>query len=881
MGGANRPEMRTLVKVLLLEDRPADAELVMSALRRESGQIQCQIASTEPEFLAALDDLPDCILADYNVPGFGALAALDVRNRKHPDIPLIVVTGSLGDEAAAECIRLGANDYLLKDRLARLPEAVAHALEKRAKEEEKRRSDKAFRESERLNRAIINSSIDCIVTIDQHGKIVEFNPAAERTFQVERSDVIGAPMAGLIIPPRYREAHNQGMARLLATGEGRILGRRVELTAQRASGFEFPVELTITAIGSWDAPMFTAHIRDITERKSQEAKIARLSRIQAVLTSMNSAIAHVTHGQQLYNEACRIAVEHGHFGMVWIGLYDPATQGVNPAAWAGYEIDDDWASLKVTAMPTASGVVFKAIQERRPAVVNDMLLAPSAGGIRRTKAIERGFHSVICLPVIVEGEVAAIFVLFARETNAFDTEEVRLLVEMTAAISRALENMSRGDRIAYLFHYDTLTGLPNRALFLERVAQRLGPGGGETGTAAVALLNLQRFRNVNETFGRHGGDHLLRLVARRLEGALGGMGCVARVGADSYAVLLAGLRDLNAIPLVLEEQVLARFREPFHLEGSPVRVAVTIGVAAHPTDASDADTLLSNAEAALKRARQAGERYTFYAAEMNARAAHALSLETRLREAVDQHQFVLHYQPKVSLATGKILGAEALIRWNDPATGLVSPAEFIPMLEETGLILEVGNWALSQARNDRDAWKALGIQAPRIAVNVSQVQLRQRNFVDLLREAVGAAAGSSHGLDIEITESMIMDNVESSIAKLHAIHDLGFAIALDDFGTGYSSLSYLTRLPVDFLKIDRSFVITMAKDPNSMAIVSTIISLAKSLNLKVIAEGVDSEEQSRLLKLLQCDAMQGYLFSKPLPAEGLLRLLTSQGRVGE
>jgi PAS domain S-box-containing protein/diguanylate cyclase (GGDEF)-like protein len=863
--------------VLVVEDRPEDAELMIHELRQRHSIASWSRVASETEFMAALESAPDIILSDYMVPGFGALRVLEALRERALNIPVLVITGSLSDVDAAECIKLGAQDYLLKDRLARLPEAATQALEHSRLRDARLAADKALRESERLNRAIIDSSIDSIITIDQHGTIIDFNPAAERTFHVERREAIGRAVADLIIPPQYREAHRQGMARLLATGESRILGKHIELTAQRPDGTEFPVELTIAAIGSWDAPMFTAHIRDLSERKSQDAKIARLSRIQAVLTSMNSAITRVTHGQQLYTEACRIAVEHGHFGMVWIGLHDPVRQEVTPAAWAGYEIEDDWASLKGSGAPTHDGVITRAIRERRPVVVNDMMLAPTSGGVRRAKAIERGFRSVICLPFIVEGEVAGTFVLFAREANAYNEEEVRLLVQITGEISRALEHMTRRDRIAYLYHYDTLTGLPNRALLVERIAGCLEARNSKTPVGALAVLNLQRFRNVNESFGRQGGDHLLRLVARRLEGTLGGMDCVARIDADTFAVLLDGVPDSANIMAALEERVLAGFRDPFHLQGNELRVAVSIGVAAYPSDANDADTLIRNAEAALKRARTAGERYMFYSAEMNARAAHALTLETRLRNAVEQCQFVLHYQPKVSLSTGKIVGAEALIRWQDPATGLVPPTEFIPLLEETGLILEVGRWVLLKAREDYDSWRTAGIEAPRIAVNVSQFQLRQRDFVDVVREATASASTGIHGLDIEITESLIMSDVKGNIEKLHAIQQLGVTIALDDFGTGYSSLSYLAKLPVDYLKIDRSFIISMVEDPDSMAIVSTIITLAHSLKRKVIAEGVDSKDQSRLLTLLRCNEMQGYLFSKPIPADDLVRLVAQSG----
>jgi EAL domain-containing protein (putative c-di-GMP-specific phosphodiesterase class I) len=293
---------------------------------------------------------------------------------------------------------------------------------------------------------------------------------------------------------------------------------------------------------------------------------------------------------------------------------------------------------------------------------------------------------------------------------------------------------------------------------------------------------------------------------------------------------------------------------------------MTVGIAVFPADGSDADTLFKNAEAALKKAKESGEHFLFYQREMNARVAEILLLENKMRRALDQQQFVLHYQSKIELATGTISGLEALIRWNDPETGLVPPIQFIPLLEETGMILEAGRWAILEALKEYERWSKQGLMPPRIAVNVSPIQLRQKGFVDVVRDALRASGTEPPGLDLEITESLIMEDIKGNIEKLRAVRDLGVNIAIDDFGTGYSSLGYLAKLPVNALKIDRSFIITMAEDRDSMNIVSTIISLAHTLALKVVAEGVDSEEQSRLLKQLKCDQIQGYLFSKPLPA---------------
>jgi EAL domain-containing protein (putative c-di-GMP-specific phosphodiesterase class I) len=290
-------------------------------------------------------------------------------------------------------------------------------------------------------------------------------------------------------------------------------------------------------------------------------------------------------------------------------------------------------------------------------------------------------------------------------------------------------------------------------------------------------------------------------------------------------------------------------------------------VALYPDDGADADTLFKNAESALKGAKSRGARHLFYAQEMTTSMAGRLSLENRLRQALERGEFVLHYQPKINLVSQQLTGVEALLRWNDPLTGLVPPNRFIPILEETGLIHEVGQWALTEAVADYRRWRESGMRAVRIAVNVSPLQLRNRGFVALIEAALGPDAAAPAGLELEITESIIMEDVRFSIASLRAIRALGVGIAIDDFGTGFSSLSYLSRLPVHTLKIDRFFVIDMTVSPEGLALVSTIINLAHSLKLNVVAEGVETEEQARLLRVLNCDEMQGYLLSKPLPRE--------------
>ncbi len=614
---------------------------------------------------------------------------------------------------------------------------------------------------------------------------------------------------------------------------------------------------------------------EIAERKRAEEKVKRLNRIYAVLSGINTTIVRIHDRQELFAEACRIAVEHGQFRMAWIGLPDPNGEAVTPVAKAGFEegyLDKISLTVKDGA-PDAHVQAARALREKTPVVCNDIGADPLMARWRE-EALQRGYRSLVVFPLVVGvgDKAVGLLALYASETGFFDAEEMKLLTELAADISFALEYIEKESRLNYLAYYDVVTGLPNRALFHDRLNQILLAASENNATVALLGVDLEQFRVINDTLGRQAGDALLKQVAERLLGAGLDANHLAHTGAGCFAVVLDNLQKETDVAHILESRINDSLRRPFVVEGTELRISAKAGIALFPADGADADSLLRNAAAALEKAKLSGDKYLFYTPEINARVAENLSLENKLRQAVENEEFVLHYQPKVELEKRAIVGVEALIRWQSPELGPVPTLRFIPLLEETGMILEVGAWALRRAVLDHRHWMEMGLAAPRIAVNVSTIQLRQREFIDVLRAAIGEG-GSGSGIDLEITESLIMDNVQDNITKLQTIRDMGIGIAIDDFGTGYSSLAYLAKLPVQTLKIDRSFIITMLKDPNAMLLVQTMISLAHSLGLKVVAEGVDEEEQAKMLRLLKCDEMQGYLFGKPLPREELTAML--------
>ncbi len=605
---------------------------------------------------------------------------------------------------------------------------------------------------------------------------------------------------------------------------------------------------------------------DIHDLKMAELRITRLSRVQTVLGHVSSLNARARDHAELFQGVCHIAVDECGFRMTMVCAVQGPEQALVPVA----SVSKDPQLLAFISELLTSGagsrqtLTQRAVSARQAVIVNDTINDPAVPMGASYAAI--GVQSIAVFPIIVGGEVIGTLGLFSEQRNYFQDDEVRLFEEMSSDVAVAYEKIEKGARLDYLVYYDVLTGLANRGLFLERVAQFMRGSTDGTDGLGLVLVDIERFKNINDSLGQATGDELLRQFANWLSNAVGDSNRVARIGADQFAVVVRDESHEGEVARLLERMTAGLAMDSFPLNGSSFRIAAKFGVALFPTDAINAETLFKNAESALKKAKGSGQRYLFYREEMTAAVAAKLTLENQLRQAIERDEFELHYQPKVDVSTLHVIGAEALIRWNDPRTGLVPPGQFIPILEETGLIHDVGRWALNQAVADFLRWRKAGLRTIRIAVNVSPLQLRHRDFAVEVRQALAGADGAGAGLELEITESVIMEDVQHSIASLRAIREMGVSIAIDDFGTGFSSLGYLSRLPADKLKIDRSFISAMTRGPDGLALVSNIISLAHSMNLDVVAEGVETEEQARLLRLLKCDEQQGFLYSRPLPS---------------
>ncbi|MDO8413812.1 MAG: EAL domain-containing protein, partial [Gallionellaceae bacterium] len=449
-----------------------------------------------------------------------------------------------------------------------------------------------------------------------------------------------------------------------------------------------------------------------------------------------------------------------------------------------------------------------------------------------------------------------------------------------AVFSDISERKSVEERLAYMAQHDFLTDLPNRVLLMDRLAQAIVYAEREHHKVAIMFLDLDSFKGINDTLGHQIGDKLLQSVASRIRSAARASDTVSRQGGDEFVIMLPDIEDADAVSLIAAK-LLEAISQPYLIDGNEIDITTSIGISVFPEDGRDSDVLIKYADAAMYHAKANGRNnYQFFTDEMNRRALDRMAIDKKLRHALERNEFYLHYQPQVDLRTGRIIGVEALLRWDHPEVGLIPPDKFIHIAEENGLIIPIGEWVLREACRQNSAWRSLGLPDIVMVVNLSAVQFRQPNLGEIIMDSLRTSGLDSSGLELEITEGAVMQDAEAVVLLLHKLKDLGIKLAVDDFGTGYSSLSYLKRFPIDKLKIDQSFVRDITIDQNDAAIVTTIISMARNLNLKAIAEGVETADQLAFLVQQECDEMQGHYFSQPMSANNFAELLAS-GRQAE
>ncbi len=689
---------------------------------------------------------------------------------------------------------------------------------------------------------ILNNGLDCVITLDHEGRVVEFNPAAEKTFGYPKADVLGKNLAELIIPPAQREAHRCcGITHCVATDEEGVLGRRVEITALRADGSGFPAELAVTRILLDGLPLFSAHLRDITDRRAAENSLREARGRLDHLLGSSPSIIYATGAKA--DGRCTFVSRN----LLETVGYAPEEMMADPEFWLAHLHPEDRATV-------LAHFAREAVPER--------------GSIEyRFRHADGSYHWFQDSYRLV------------RDEAGHAAEIVGSWTDITARKAAEEKASSREERIHYLAYHDPLTDLPNRSLLLDRLRQALAQAERDRTQVAVLFTDLDRFKIANDTLGHPAGDELLRQVALRLRSVLREGDTIARLSGDEFVILLPRISEARDVARVAAK-ALGIMTAPFTVLGHELHISTTIGVTLFPKDGADPEILLKHADTALYQAKDRGRnQYQFFDARMNAHAQERLLLENGLRRALEREEFVLHYQPQIDLQTNAVTGVEALIRWH-PEQRMVLPGEFIPIAEETGLITEIGEWVLRTACRQAREWEAAGLPPVRMAVNLSIRQLRRGDFPALVRAILRETGLAPQRLELEITESSLMVDPEQIIKTLHELRGMGIQLAMDDLGTGYSSLAYLKRLPLDRIKIDRSFVRDIPEDPDDVAIVQAILAMAKQLEIRVVAEGVETSAQRRFLRDHRCEEAQGYAFSRPLPAEACADFLAQTPRRG-
>ena len=607
---------------------------------------------------------------------------------------------------------------------------------------------------------------------------------------------------------------------------------------------------------------------DLTERKQGEEGLRRSAHRQRLLADLGKLALADTDADALAEYSVFLLCDTLGFEYGEILQLAPDGRGLVLRAMLGWP-EERVGRQVMTA--EQDGHLSYALARREPVLVADV-----AAETRFAPSALAAAQNIACgIAVSIPGRDGPYGVVGVHSaTRRPMAEEDGVFVQAVAnLLATALQRKHAEQLLAHMAQFDTLTGLPNRQLFRDRLLQTIGQAKRGGRAAAVVYVNLDNFNLVNDTYGHEAGDQFLIAVAQRLAGCVRGGDTVSRSGGDEFGIILSNLAQADDAARVAQK-IIAALTAPFQHDGAEVFISASMGIALCPADGDQPDSLIKNAAIAMYRAKELGRNtYQFYTAQMNQRAESRLLLEGQLRRALERGEFLLHYQPKVALASGAITGAEALLRWNHPERGLVSPAEFIPILEETGLIMPVGLWVLDTACRQLEAWRRAGLTLSVMAVNLSPRQFQQADLVERVAEIISATGVDAAGIELEITESMLMNDPELAITTLGRLKGLGLRLSVDDFGTGYSSLAYLKRFPIDVLKIDRAFVKDIATNPDDATICLTIINLAHNLRLRVVAEGVEDRPQLRFLMRHGCDMLQGYLFSRPVDAGAFAGML--------
>jgi len=732
----------------------------------------------------------------------------------------------------------------------------------------------AFTQEAEERRRLFETSPELILITDSRGILVRVSPSTLSILGYSPEEIAGRPAMDFIVPEDLDNTR-----RAMKSARSGNTTRDLETRCVHKSGKVVPLVWS----GVWSEPEQRHFFfgRDMTEQKATEDRLIRLTRMFAALNATNEAIQRAKSRDQLFDLVCEAAVTGGRFTSMTIGIANSGSDFFLLVASAGPNasaiLNRHYAVT--AARPEGRGLMGIAYRTGRPSISNDYANDETTRHWH-TDARGWGVKSAAAVPFLKRGSPMGVLLVHSTEQETFTPELVELLQRLASSVSFALENFDRADekansdrKIEYLASHDSLTNLPNREMFNQLLHFAIEAAERYRRQFAVLFIDLDRFKVINDSLGHEAGDALLVEIANRLRANLRSSDVVARLGGDEFVVILEHSAEGQSIEGVTHS-LLTAVRRPLQLSGHECHTTASIGIARYPADGTDAQTLTKNADIAMYLAKEDGKNgFRFFTKDAKAQSIERLILETGLRHALDRKELSLPYQPKIDLSTGQITGVEALLRWAHPDLGTLPPMQFIPLAEETGLIVPIGRWVLKEACAQNMLWQREGLQPVSMAVNLSPRQFADDNLLHDVDNALAASGMSPALLQLEVTESMVMQNVPRAVRVLDALRSRGIRLAIDDFGTGYSSMSLMKQFPIDTLKIDRSFVRDLPDDSEDKAIAQAIISMGKALGMTIVAEGVETAEQETFLRDHACDEMQGFLFSKPIPPEQLADLL--------
>ena len=809
--------MGTSVRILLLEDVEDDEALIRRALSKAGLVFVMDRVETRAALAEALDaNTYDLILSDYSMPSLSPHDALAALVERRLDIPVILVTATIGENRAAAIMRAGAHDFILKEDLSRLVPAVEREL----REAESRRQRRIIENDRRRLSSVVEQTADAVLVTDRTGRIEYVNPAVSEQTGYSASELLGATPAIFRSGAHDQEFYKKLWSTLLSGHEFRAV-----FTNRRKSGERYFEVKTLTPFKDETGAItgFISTGRDVSELVRMREDLERsLSVLRATLEATADAIAVTDLERDIVD-----------FNRQYCDM------------WGSSEFPmREWAERK--------RLMTKLLRDPEKFIEFVQFLYEHPDETRSQAA------------TLQDGRVMECYSQPQRRGDQ--------IIGRVWCFRDATQRVQHEQRLMYLAYHDPLTDLPNRRFLEERLKERLAATCGKDARLAVVVIAIDRFNLINETLGHKAGDDIVQVIARRLTQALPEGGWLARTGGSEFVVVQEAESAAGASGLAAALRVI--IGEPVVAHGKELFLTASVGIGLYPEDATDPYALLQRADSAAARAREdGGDMAARYRSHMSSDAAQRLATEHALHRALAHKEFVLHYQPQVCLRTARILGVEALIRWQDPRFGLVPPDRFIPIAEETGLIVPITEWVLATACAQAADWQRLGLPAITMAVNISARLFNHADLLGMADRALVATGLDPRFLEIEITEGVIMRNLEHTINLLRELRQRGVRASVDDFGTGYCALGYLRDFPLDVVKIDQSFVQRLGADARDEAVTATIIQIAHTFALHVVAEGAETLSQVRRLVAMDCDVLQGYYFSRPVSAEKCAWLL--------